>query len=76
VDHLDVVGRLTPSMKWKPRIHNAPLVGTSSQRDDVNNVTASGSVKIDDAPYLSMGDERFYDDVDNSQNSKWTVKKQ
>jgi hypothetical protein len=25
VDHLDVVGRLTPSMKWKPRIHNAPL---------------------------------------------------
>jgi hypothetical protein len=19
------VGRLTPSMKWKPRIHNAPL---------------------------------------------------
>jgi hypothetical protein len=25
VDHLDVVGRLTPSMKWKPRIHNVPL---------------------------------------------------
>jgi hypothetical protein len=25
VDHLDVVERLTPSMKWKPRIHNAPL---------------------------------------------------
>jgi hypothetical protein len=25
VEHLDVVGRLTPSMKWKPRIHNAPL---------------------------------------------------
>jgi hypothetical protein len=25
VDHLDVVGRLTPSIKWKPRIHNAPL---------------------------------------------------
>jgi hypothetical protein len=25
VDHLDVVGRLTPSMKWKPRIHNASL---------------------------------------------------
>jgi hypothetical protein len=25
VDHLDVVGRLTPSMKWKPRIHSAPL---------------------------------------------------
>jgi hypothetical protein len=21
VDHLDVVGGLTPSMKWKPRIH-------------------------------------------------------
>jgi hypothetical protein len=21
VNHLDVVGRLTPSMKWKPRIH-------------------------------------------------------
>jgi hypothetical protein len=48
-------------------------VGTSSQRDDVNNVTASGSVKVDDASYLSMDDERFYDDVDNSQNSKWTV---
>jgi hypothetical protein len=25
VNHLDVVGRLTPSMKWKPRIHSAPL---------------------------------------------------
>jgi hypothetical protein len=25
VDHLDVVGGLTPSMKWKPRIHSAPL---------------------------------------------------
>jgi hypothetical protein len=24
VDHLDVVGRLTPSMKWQPRIHSAP----------------------------------------------------
>jgi hypothetical protein len=23
--HLDVVGRLTPSIKWKPRIHSAPL---------------------------------------------------
>jgi hypothetical protein len=23
--HLDVVGRLNPSMKWKPRIHSAPL---------------------------------------------------
>jgi hypothetical protein len=25
VDRLYVVGRLTPSMKWKPRIHSAPL---------------------------------------------------
>jgi hypothetical protein len=25
VDHLDVVGGLTPSMKWKPRIHSALL---------------------------------------------------
>jgi hypothetical protein len=25
VDHLNVVGRLTPSTKWKPRIQSAPL---------------------------------------------------
>jgi hypothetical protein len=25
VDHLDVVGGLTPTMTWKPRIHSAPL---------------------------------------------------
>jgi hypothetical protein len=29
-----------------------PVLGVS-QRDDVNNVTASGSVKVDDASYLS-----------------------
>jgi hypothetical protein len=48
-------------------------VGTSSKRDDVNTVTASGSVKVDDASYLSMDNERFYDDVASSQNLKWTV---
>jgi hypothetical protein len=41
VDHLNVVGRLTPSMKWKPRIHNARSLVSAGQL-----VTRRGVVAI------------------------------